>query len=330
MPLLRFLKPYLHRDTLLPLVALLLLLLAAFKPTVPIPRNIYSYMLVMDISQSMNTKGMHWRGNEISRLDYAKHLAHDLVAGMPCGTRVSLAFFSGVSVAALYTPIEVCANYATIQDTIARAEWRQAWSGNSRLREGVDSLSRLLRTMPEQTQAVFLTDGEEAPRLHTFNTRDLANFQGAGDWLMVGIGSKEPQPIPKFDENNKLLGYWSAENFVMQPGVAQISQQNLGARDERTASSANDRYQSTMDEEYMLKLSQEIGARYVNGDSLEDVRSEMGKLKPSRRDFSPMHVDWILALIAGALLLSSYAPQRLKKLLKRLSHRLSHPPSAKS
>lgn len=315
------LKPYLHRETLLPLLALLLLLAAACKPTIPVPHNIYSTMLVIDISQSMNTKGMSWRGDDISRLEYTKHIAHDLVASMPCGNRVSLAFFSGLSVAALYTPIEVCANYAAIQDTIARIEWRQAWAGNTRLREGVDSLARLLRTMPEPTQAIFFTDGEEAPRLHAFNTRDLSDFQKDGDWLLVGIGSKEPHPIPKFDENNKLLGYWSAENFVLQPGVAQISQQNLGTRDKGTAVSENDRYQSTLDEEYLLKLSEEIGATYVNGGSLEDVKSAMHELKPSRRDFAPMQIDWLLAIVAGTLVLVSYTPQRLKKLLKRVLYR---------
>ncbi|SNR97342.1 mxaL protein [Methylobacillus rhizosphaerae] len=321
MPFLSRLKPYLHRDVLLPAIALLLLGIAAFKPTIPVPRNIYSTMLVIDISQSMNTKGMIWRGEDISRLEYTKHLAHDLVASMPCGSRVSLAFFAGLSVATLYTPIEVCENYAAIQDTIAHVEWRQAWAGNSRLREGMDSLSRLLRTMPEPTQAIFFTDGEEAPHLHAFNTLNLANLQTGSEWLLVGIGSKQPQPIPKFDENNKLLGYWSAENFVLQPGIAQISQQNLGTRDKGTATTENDRYLSIMDEEYLIKLSEEISANYVNGDNPEAVKSAMNHMKPSRRDFAPMDIDWILALIAGGLLLASYTPQRLKKLLKRILHR---------
>ena len=59
---------------------------------------------------------------------------------------------------------------------------------------------------------------------------------GAGNdgkgWLVVGIGSEKGAPIPKLDEDNKLLGYWSAESFQMQPGVAQISQENFGARND--------------------------------------------------------------------------------------------------
>jgi mxaL protein len=306
-----------RRDAAMLATAFVLVLAAAFKPTVPIPRNIYSYVFVVDISQSMNVKGMYWHGKEVSRLDYTKSMLHDIIGRLPCGSRVSISLFAGVSVAALYTPIEVCANYSAIQDTIDHMEWRMAWSGNSRLRDSTESLSRLLRAMPEASQVVFFTDGEEAPKLHAFNTRDLSTFQGGG-WLMVGIGSMDPHPIPKMDESNKVIGYWSAENFTMQPGIAQISQQNFGNRDDNVAPSENDRYASRLDEEYLQQLSKEIHATYVRGDSLQAVRSAMSELKPSRRDFSPMQIDWILATLAGIAIIGAYTPQRLIHLFRRL------------
>ncbi|NTU76704.1 MAG: response regulator, partial [Alphaproteobacteria bacterium] len=48
---------------------------------------------------------------------------------------------------------------------------------------------------------------EEAPRLHAFNTMDLAGFQGGKGWLVIGIGSEQGAPIPKYDEQNKLLDF---------------------------------------------------------------------------------------------------------------------------
>ena len=156
-----------------------------------------------------------------------KSKPNNLIAGMPCGTRVSLALFAGVSVAALYTPIEVCANYAAIKDTIDHLDWRTAWSGNSRIRESMLSVARLLRSLPEPAQVVMFTDGEEAPRLHAFNTRDLTNFQGGNDWLLVGVGNEKGTAIPKYDEKNQLIGYWANDSFAMQPGIAQISEQIL-------------------------------------------------------------------------------------------------------
>jgi len=309
-----------RRDAAFLSLAFVLLVLAIFKPVVPVPRNIYSYMFVVDISQSMNTKGMFWHGQETTRLEYTKAMLHDMISTLPCGSKVSLSAFAGFTVAALYTPIEVCENYDAIQDTVNHLEWRIAWSGNSRVRESAESISRLLRTFPEPAQVVFFTDGEEAPHLHAFNTRDLSSFQGGG-WLVVGIGSLDPYPIPKMDEKNTIIGYWSAENFTMQPGIAQISQQNFGNRDDNVSVSEDDRYQSRLDEEYLKQFSGEIHSEYVRGDSEPNVKAAMQRLKPAKRDFSPMQIDWLLGLIAIGLIISAYTPQRLLHLLKRLQHR---------
>lgn len=309
---------YHRRDAALLAIAMVLLLVAATKPTVPLSRNIYSYLLVVDITQSMNAKGVTWNGEELTRLEYTKRMLHETIATMPCGSRVSLALFAGFSVAALYMPIEVCANYAAIQNTIERMEWRMAWSGNSRIRDAVDSIARLLRTMSEPAQVIFFTDGEEAPLLHAFNTRDLSNFQGGRGWLIVGIGGDEGVPIPKLDEENTVIGYWSAENFQLQPGVAQISQQNFGNRDDNVAVSEDDRHQSMLDEKYLKELAKEINADYLRGDSLQKLKSAMADLKPARRDRAPVEIDWLLATIAAILIISAYTPQRLLHLFKRL------------
>jgi mxaL protein len=312
-----------RRDAAYLSLAFLLLVAAVFKPMLPVPRNIYSYMFVVDISQSMNTKGMFWRGTETTRIEYTKAMLHDMISTLPCGSKVGLSAFAGFTVAALYTPIEVCDNYDAIQDTVSHLEWRMAWSGNSRIRESAESISRLLRTLPEPAQVIFFTDGEEAPHLHAFNTRDLSSFQGGG-WLVVGIGSLNPYPIPKMDEKNTIIGYWSAENFTMQPGIAQISQQNLGNRDDNVSVSENDRYQSRLDEEYLKQFTGEIHSEYVRGDSEPNIKAAMQRLKPSKRDFSPMQIDWLLGLLAIALIISAYKPQRLFHLMKRLLHRMQN------
>ena len=111
---------YLHRrrDIAMLLAAFLLLLLAAFKPAIQLQRDIYSYFLVADISQSMNTQDATLNGKPISRLIYTQQLMHEVVAALPCGSKVSIGVFAGVNVASLYTPIEVCDNFAVIQDTI--------------------------------------------------------------------------------------------------------------------------------------------------------------------------------------------------------------------
>ena len=305
-----------RRDAAMLAGAMLLLVAAMFRPTVMVQRDIFTYLLVADITQSMNVQDMQLNGKTVSRLAYTRQMLHQVVSSMPCGTRVSIALFAGVSVAALYTPIEVCANFNAIQDTIEHLDWRTAWSGNSRIRDSMLSVGRLLRSLPEPAQVVFFTDGEEAPRLHVFNTRDLSNFQGGNGWLLVGIGSLKGAPIPKLDEKNQVIGYWAADSFAMQPGIAQISEQNIGTRDDSVAVSAGDRYVSKLDEDYIKSLALEVSAKYVRGDSLQTVLSAMHKQKPAQRNTAPLEIHWILALVAGILLLTAYLPKHPLAVLK--------------
>ncbi len=307
-----------RRDITLLTAAFILLIVALFKPTVPIKRDIYSYLLVADISQSMNVVDESINGKPVTRMQYQQHLMHRVIGEMPCGTQVGIGLFAGVSVAALYTPIEVCENFAAIEDTIDHLDWRTGWSGNSRVRESMTTLAKLIRSFPEVAQVVYFTDGEETPALHAFNTRDLTGFQGGKDWLFVGIGSEKGTAIPKLDENNQVIGFWSNESFAMQPGIAQISESNIGTRNDSVASGTSDRYLSKLDEKYLQSMTKEINAQYVNGDSLQAVLSAMKKQPPARRDKAKFELKWLLAGAAGLLFLTAYLPKHPIKETKGL------------
>ena len=296
-----------NKDTVFLSSALLLLFIALFRPTVPIKHDIFTYMLVADISQSMNTQDIKATGKAaITRIEHTRKIMHELVSSLPCGTKVGIGLFAGVSTAALYHPIEVCDNFHAINDTIDHLEWRTAWSGNSRIRENLFSISRVIRGFPEAAQVVFFTDGEEAPKLHVFNTKDLKGVQDAEDWLFVGIGSLEGAAIPKLSEDNQVIGYWSNESFALQPGIAQISESNIGTRNDSVAFSEHDRYISKLDEAYLKEISKEVGGLYVHGDTVHDVLASMKLQKPARRDVAPFDIGWVLASLAGLLLFSAY------------------------
>lgn len=305
-----------RRDVTLLALALLLLIIALFNPKIPIKRDIYSYMLVADISQSMNTVDKTLNGKPVSRMVFMQDMMHRMIGELPCGTNVSMSLFAGVSVAALYTPIEVCENFDAINDTIDHLDWRTAWSGNSRVRASMITLAKTIRSFPEPAQVVFFTDGEEAPKLHVFNRSDLTAFQGGEDWLFVGIGSDVGTPIPKFDERNQLIGYWSGDSFAMQPGIAQISESNLGVRDDNVAGGTSDRYLSKLDEEYLKELAKEVNGLYVRGNEVHDVLSAMKKQKPVRKDKAGFEIRWLLASLAGVLFILAYTPKHPLQELK--------------
>ena len=294
----KFKKHFEKKSDFFLLVSFILLVLALVNPSIPVNQSLYNYILIADISQSMNTEDMKINQKTVSRLDYTKHIMRRLVEDFPCGTKVSIGMFAGVSVSATYSPIEVCENFSNINTTISKLDWRVTWSGNTRIRESVINLARLIRSFPESAQVVYFTDGEEAPKLHVFNTRDLEQFQGGNDWLFVGIGSNEGAPIPKYDNKNQLIGYWSNDSFALQPGIAQISESNIGVRDNKVASGATDRYMSKLDSEYLEKLAKEIGGFYVDGQSYRAVRKEMKKQPPAWKAPDQFYLQPILCFLA--------------------------------
>jgi len=294
----KFKKHFEKKSDFFLLVSFILLVLALINPSIPVNQSLYNYILIADISQSMNTEDMKINQKTVSRLDYTKHIMSRLVEDFPCGTKVSIGMFAGVSVSATYSPIEVCENFSNINTTISKLDWRATWSGNTRIRESVINLARLIRSFPESAQVVYFTDGEEAPKLHVFNTRDLEQFQGGNDWLFVGIGSDEGAPIPKYDNKNQLIGYWSHDSFALQPGIAQISESNIGVRDNKVASGATDRYMSKLDSEYLEKLAKEIGGFYVDGQSYRAIIKEMKKQPPAWKAPDQFYLQPILCFLA--------------------------------
>jgi len=302
-----------RRDIALLATALLLLVIALLRPTIPLKRDIYTYLLVVDITQSMNAEDMTLAGKKASRIAYTRQLIHDAISSLPCGNRVSVALFAGVVVSTLFHPVEVCANFDAVQDTVEHLEWRQAWHGNSRIGFGMLSASAALKALPEPAQVVFFTDGEEAPLLHAFNRADLSSWQGGKGWLLVGIGSDQRTPIPKMDENNKVLGYWSENTYQLEPGIAQVSDETRLKRDDGIATADYERYLSVLDEKYLQALAREINASYVRGDNMPKVIAAMHAQQPARHDTAPFPVSWLLATLAGLLVIAAYLPQHSLK-----------------
>ena len=279
-------------------LAFIFLVIAFINPKFTMKKDISNYIFVVDITQSMLTQDALLNGEKVSRLKYAKDISQKVLEQLPCKTKVSIGMFAGVSVAATYTPIEVCENFSAINETIERLDWRSVWAGNTRLRASMINLARLIRSFPEAAQVVYFTDGEEAPFLHAFNTEDLNQFQGANNWLFVGIGSDEGTPIPKYDNKNQLIGYWSNESFALQPGVAQISAQNAGGRDNNVSSASYDRYLSRLDEKYLKSLAQEVKGNYVNGNDINGILSAMKKQPSAWRDDTEVKLRNLFSFLA--------------------------------
>lgn len=278
-------------------------------PVIRLPRDIHHYLFIIDITQSMNVRDMQWQGVTVSRLDYTRQMLSELIGKLPCGSKAGIALFANAEVVPLYSPIETCANYDVLQDTLAHLEWRQAWHGSSRLRFGIQATPMVLAMLPEPAQAIFLTDGDEAPALNAINKIELAGLQGSSGWLLAGIGSPHPSPVPKLNARNEIIGYWSAYAAKFEPSQI-VSEESTGQRDDSIATNPAEYYLSALREDYLQELAHDIGAAYVRADSGENLLDAIDRLPPAGHAIAPFRTGWLLALLAAALLMLEYWPER--------------------
>lgn len=299
---------FIHRGLYLWL-ALIGLAIAMVNPKIPLSLNVNNYMFVIDITQSMNVKDMHMNKRPISRLNYALQLISMSLKEFPCGTKVSIALFANAEVVPLYVPIEICENFGVIQDTLKHLEWRMAWRGSSHLRLGLIDAGSVSLTLPEPTKIIFLTDGDEAAPLNAITKVDLQPMQGSSSWLLAGIGSQEPSPIPKFNSKDEIIGYWSQYATKIEPSQI-VNEDSVGKRDDSIASEPHEYYLSALREEYLKEVVSDINANYVRADLQTKFLAAINKL-PSAGN-SPAHVEtgWIFALISAFFVIADYLPKR--------------------
>ncbi len=201
-------------------VAFLLLLCALFLPRVSLPQRTYNYIVVFDITQSMNVEDYELDGMPVSRLNFAREAARRALRELPCGSRVGWGAFAEYRTLLLLAPVEVCSNYNDLLATLDRIDGRMRWANASEIRKGVYWAMRAAKEVGTP-DVVFLTDGQEAPPevgpgLPMFD--DLKRGEPRG-WL-VGVGGYTPRRIPRTDDDGRMIGYWRADEVIQLDDVA--------------------------------------------------------------------------------------------------------------
>lgn len=187
--------------------AFLCLFVAALAPHLVMRRSAYDLLAAVDITGSMNARDYTIDGKPASRLEKVERVLRDLLARLPCGSRMGLAVFTERRTFLLFEPVDVCRAFAALDGALRALDWRMAWEGDSRVAAGVYSAVDLAAGLG--AGLVFLTDGQEAPPLpHS----GLPPFEGKAKdvrGVIVGVGGTTPVPIPKFDANGREIGFWA-------------------------------------------------------------------------------------------------------------------------
>jgi mxaL protein len=277
-------------------IAFVLMLVALLIPSLKLPRETYTYLVFIDITQSMNVEDYELDGAPASRLAYARQAVRRALEDLPCGSHVGLGAFAEYRTLLLLAPIEVCGNYNDLLASLDYLDGRMRWSDSSEITKGVFWSVRAAKQIGEGTQVIFLTDGQEAPplRLKARPSFDDVKPGQVHGWI-IGVGGYALQPIPKTDREGNPAGYWRAEDVVQSqgdPGVAGASREHLSA----------------LREPHLQALARQVGFEYAHLTHPLQIAQAMRDSRFSQRRPVPTDLYWLPATAALVLLALRFRP----------------------
>lgn len=281
-----------NRRLLALLLAAGLVLLTFAHPGLPLPRQIYRYVFILDITQSMNAQDYHAEGMPTDRLGFARETLRRVVQDLPCGSEVGLGLFTTQSVNLLFEPIEVCGHLPILDDVLVHIDWRMAWAANSFVAQGLSAALRDLARRDAGLRLVFLTDGQETPPQQVLPSFTVRPGEIRG--VLVGVGGTRPTLVPRYDRENRSLGYWENADIEQMP-VSSVSYDN---QVEAPRLPREGKYLSWLDEAHLHELAALTGLRYHRLERAEDLGEWLLSAEFAERRMTPVDLRPYLGLAA--------------------------------
>ena len=303
------------------IVAALALLPVFFAPHWLLQGTTFSYLYVIDVSESMNVRDVPGgsenapgaadgrvrppnSGPEESRLDRAKSSVIASLAALPCGSQVAVGLFAGSDTLVLFEPMEVCRHFPAIEQVVRGIDWRMAWDGDSRVEAAV--LEALHESGERGLDLVFLSDGDEAPHVTVPHMADLLAAQGKVKGWLVGVGAAQPRPVPRLDADNRVVGYWTAVDAVREgfyPNLAEVVKQapSASALERSGALDEVQEHRSALNEEYLKLIGASAGLGYIAADSPGHVAAALAGDSTARHEKAERDIRIVFGFAAALL-----------------------------
>jgi len=296
-------------------LAALVLLPVFLSPHWLLPGATYSYLFVIDISESMNVRDVANAEPGESRLDRAKRAVIATLAALPCGSRAAVALFAGSDTLVLFEPLEVCRHFPAIEQMVRRVDWRMAWDGDSRVEAAV--LAALHEAGQRGLDLVFMSDGDEAPHVDVPHMADLLAVQGKVKGLLVGVGGPQAQPVPRLDADNQVIGYWTAIDAVREgfyPNLSELVKQapSPDALERSGALAEVQEHKSALNEEYLELVGASAGLGYIRSESPEQVAAAIADPAIARHEKAERDLRIVFGLASALCVLAGWLQQRVE------------------
>jgi len=286
-------------------LALLVLLPVFAAPEMRLPGSTYAWLFVIDITESMNVRDVDARKPDESRLDRAKASVIAALANLPCGSTASVALFAGADTVTLFEPLEVCAHFPAIEQTVRNVDWRMGWDGDSRIEAAlVNAIGEAGR---RHLDLVFVTDGDEAPHVDVPRLGDLLALRGPVHGWLLGVGSAQPRPVPRLDADNRIVGYWTAIDAARQgfhPNLVEaIEHASAEALEKSGALDEVVEHRSALRAAYLKQLGTAAGLGYATAENDDTLANLAVDPRLQREQDAERDVRFVFGLAAALLLL---------------------------
>lgn len=293
--------------------AALCLAVALARPRIAMTGQVVNILAVIDITGSMNVRDQIVAGNPVSRLDAVKQTLPQVLGALPCQSRVALGVFTERRSFLLMEPVEICANFAALQATIARLDWRMAWEGDSYIAKGLTHAMGIAEGLG--ADLLFLTDGHEAPPPPENWEESFEAGEGRVKGLIAGVGGYTPAPIPKFDPTGREVGFYNVDDVPHESRVGGPPK-NAEAREGwhprnapyGAAARQGSEHLSAVREDHLQLLAGKTGLAYAHVGEAETLARALMASAVLHTSQNVLDISALPAALALVLLLAPYLP----------------------
>jgi mxaL protein len=187
-----------------------------------------------------------------------------------------LGLFTERSTANIVHPLEVCAHFGALDETIAKIDWRMAWAADSYVAHGVYSAIDQAAKLDPDMRVAFFTDGNQAPEISARYAPVFEGEQGKTRGFVFGVGARSASQIPMLDHHDNVTGYWGADDVQRYAtfgisetqSVLEMEQQQTKGYHGRNAphgsapSELSSAHLSALDEANLQKIAKDTGLGY--------------------------------------------------------------------
>lgn len=309
----------------------LFLVLAALNLNADIPRPSHSFLVVVDVTLSMNTKDVLIDSDPKSRINYIQEALEDVVRFLPCGTKIGVGIFAGYQTSILFNPVEICDNYTDLLRSFGFLETNMIWAGDSEVSKGLYNSIKIIDKLDPNIRLVFITDGHEAPPIAPAYRPSFNGQKNKVKGLLVGVGSLKQSKIPKINSEGQEAGFWKKDE-VMQYDPFSLGRKGSDENEQLIDNeSANvdpgivEQIQATPGKEHLTQLRQkylnllarEINFKYLRLINGEKLANDMYGVKFSEWRAVNTPLSGWFAAVSFVFLLVAFFPRmlQLRKLL---------------